>query len=374
MQQNDNKNQSKNELKEDLMYWHCLAQIEQVGPSRCQKLLNYFNSIQEIFTSSHADLLKSGLKPSIADIIYQKKQKIDLQNEWKKLQALNINIISRKSRKYPQLLSETYPPPFALYYQGNIDLLNKTCLAVVGTRKITGYGRRVAPKIVKPLVDNGITIVSGLALGVDALAHQVCLENDGQTIAVLGSGIDQIYPAKNRWLAGEIIKKGLVVSEYPPGSQPLKQHFPFRNRIISGLSLGTIVIEGAQDSGSLITAKYALDQNREIFAVPGNIFASTSEGTNELIKLGAKPVTSAKDIIESLNIKQIQKFQQAKEIIPDNSKEKIILQILANESLHVNEIIKLTNLDAQAINSTLSIMEIKGKVKNLGGNNYVINS
>ena len=363
---------SRNNDKNDLIYWHYLAQIEQIGAKRLQLLFNYFDSAIQIFKAKPSELSKTGLDSSIVNTIQEKKSSLNPEAEWQRLKNLNINFITWQDDLYPKILKEIYNPPFILYYKGNISLLNETCLAIVGTRKITGYGQQILPKIAEPLINHGITIVSGLALGIDALAHKTALENNGKTIAVLGSGLDNIYPAKNQCLAQKIIDQGLVISEYSPEAKPLKYHFPYRNRIISGLSLGTIVIEGTKDSGSLITAKYALDQNREIFAVPGNILASTSEGTNKLIKMGARPITSADDILESLNIAQIRQFNEAKKVIPENKEEKIILEILSTEPMHINEIIKKSGLNTQVINSTLSIMEIKGKVKNLGGNNYVI--
>jgi len=353
-------------------YLNCLAQIEAIGPGRYAQLSNYFNSAEKILSASVAELEQAGLRHPVARDIYQEMKKLDPDTEWQKLERLGISIITIKDPEYSQLLKEIYHPPFVLYYKGNVQLFKETCLAVVGTRKISSYGQQVVPLMVKPLVASDLTIVSGLALGVDALAHQACLESNGNTIAVLGSGIDQIYPASNRQLGQKIIEHGLLISEYPPGSQPLKHHFPYRNRIISGLSLGTVVIEGTSNSGSLITAKYALDQNREIFAVPGNILYNSSSGTNKLIKMGAKATTSADDILESLNISQIHQFQQAKKIIPDNKEEEIILKILSGESMHIDKIIKATELDTKIVGSTLSVMEIKGKVRDLGGNNYVI--
>lgn len=359
---------------EELKYWHCLAMIKEIGPKTYQKLYNYFSSTTAVWQASLSNMQKAGIRATTAYAISKSKAELTPDIEWQKLQKLNIKVITIKDDKFSKQLREIYEPPFLLYYKGNIELLNQTSLAVVGTRKITAYGQQVVPKIVAPLVAQNITIVSGLALGIDALAHQTCINNNGSTIAVLGSGLDQIYPASNRYLAEKIINTGLIISEYPPGTPPLKHHFPYRNRIISGLCLGTIVIEGNEDSGSLITAKYALDQNREIFAVPGNILAQYSTGTNKLIKMGAKLITSTEDIFEELNIEQTKQFNQAQKVIADNKEEEIILNILSNEPLHVNDIIKQVQLDVATTNSTLSLMEIKGKIKNLGGSNYVINS
>jgi DNA processing protein len=220
-----------------------------------------------------------------------------------------------------------------------------------------------------------LTIVSGLAIGIDTLAHNAALTAKGRTIAILGSGLDKanIYPAQNRHLAEKIIAEGgALVSEFNPGTPALKHHFPQRNRIVSGLSLGTLVIEADQKSGSLITAKFALEQNREVFAVPGSIYSQFSLGTNSLIREGAKAVLCSEDIAEGLNLEKVKMFVEAKKIIPESQEEKIILECLGKDSKHINEIVRELKLDMSKINSTLTIMEMKGMIKNLGNMTYVI--
>ncbi|MCD6470954.1 DNA-processing protein DprA [bacterium] len=286
----------------------------------------------------------------------------------------NIQIIKITDKNYPKLLKEIYDPPKEIYVLGKLEAEEKYPLAVVGTRKISNYGKQIVSSIVKDLAKIGLTIVSGLALGTDALAHQAALDVNGKTIAVLGSGLDMIYPRIHKKLAERIIKSGgAIISEYPPGTKPTKWTFPARNRIISGLSLGVLVIEAPERSGALITAHHALDQGREVFAVPGNIYSQNSVGCNNLIKLGAKAVTDANDILEALSLNL--SLGKEKIIRPASKEEKIILEILSTSEkpIHIDEIIKKSKLETNIVNSTLTIMEISKKVKHLGGEYYTLN-
>jgi len=274
-------------------------------------------------------------------------------------------------KNYPKLLKEIFDPPKELYIWGELKAEEKYPLAVVGTRKISSYGKQVAAPLVKNLAKAGLTIVSGLALGIDGLAHQAALDVGGRTIAVLGSSLDIIYPALHKKLAENIANSGgAVISEYPPGTRPAKYTFPARNRIVAGLSLGVLVIEAPEKSGALITARFALDQGREVFAVPGSIYNPNSIGCNKLIKMGAKPVTKAEDIFETFNLEF--STEPKKEIKPETPEEEILLKFLSHEPVHIDELIKLSKLSPSAANSTLTIMEIDNKVKNLGNNNYIL--
>jgi DNA processing protein len=285
---------------------------------------------------------------------------------------IDVKKITFEDDNYPKLLREIYNPPKELYFWGELKTEEYYPLAVVGTRKISSYGKQVTIDLVKKLTQYGLTIISGLALGVDGLAHQVCLENKGRTIAVLGSGLNHIYPAVHKKLAEKIVKNnGAVITEYPPETKPAKWNFPNRNRIIAGLALGVLVIEAPEGSGALITARYALEFNREVFAVPGSIYHKNSFGTNQLIKLGAKLVNTAEDILEAFNLELI--YERKKEIKPASPEEKIIIEILKEKPLHIDEIIKRSKLKAPIVSSTLSLMEISGKIKHLGGNYYSLN-
>jgi DNA processing protein len=356
-------------------YWLAFSKINKIGPQKLKKLLQAFPNLEAAWQAPSKALIEAGLEVEALENFLIKRKEINPEAEWETLNQEGLEIVTILESTYPKLLKEIYQPPPLLFFSGDLKIAQGFSLAVVGTRKPTAYGQQVTVEITRQLTQTGLTIVSGLALGIDALAHQTALESGGKTIAVLGSGLDKqnIYPSSNRYLAKKIIEKGgLLFSEYPPGTLPLKQHFPARNRLISGLSLGVLIIEAPEKSGTLITANFALEQNREIFAVPGNIYSKNSQGANNLIKLGAKLVTSTTDILESLNLKQATEFLENQKIIAETEEEKIILEFLCKDPLHIDKIIHLSKLPPAQVNSTLALMELKGIVKNLGGMNYVI--
>ncbi|OGY43264.1 MAG: DNA protecting protein DprA [Candidatus Buchananbacteria bacterium RIFCSPHIGHO2_01_FULL_39_14] len=354
---------SKNELK----YWLSFNQINEIGPVRFQKILAYFPDLKTAWQASIKDLREAGLEPKIIEQIKIKRHEISPDQELEKIQALKIQAVTILDETYPKLLKEIYAPPPILYYQGNFDTNNEILFSVVGTRKISPYGRQVTEQIVYNLAANGLNIVSGLALGIDACAHQAALNANGKTIAVLGCGLNQIYPVSNQQLAKKIIAAGgTIISEFPLGTPPYKSNFPQRNRIISGLSFGTLVTQANLNSGALITAQFALEQNREVFAVPGDINRLGSQGPNQLIKNGAKMVSAAGDILEFLNIKRVNNIKTANKILPQTQEEKNILEALINEPQHIDKIAQLVRLDISVVSATLTVMEMKGLVKNLG--------
>lgn len=286
------------------------------------------------------------------------------------LQKLQINYLTILDNDYPLLLKEIYDPPAVLYYRGNKSILqNKNFLAVVGTRNISNYSQQIINSLLQPVAEQGVIIVSGLALGVDGLAHKLALANQQITIGVLAGGLDNysIYPRQNYLLAQEIIQNGLLLSEYPPTTSCLPQHFPRRNRIISGLAQATLIIEAAERSGSLITARYALEQNREVLAVPGNIQQINSIGTNRLIQQGAKLILTSADILEIYQL-----FQQQIEPLPDlNEFEKIIIQNLQQQAVTIDKLSELCKMDIVTLNSHLSLLELKGLIHNQGTTVYL---
>ncbi len=304
----------------------------------------------------------------LAKIDYRKlKKSIDPDQGLTKLIKQKIDLISILDDSYPELLRHIPHPPFLLYVRGSHDVWRNNCFAVVGTRALSEYGKRATPKISTDLARAGFTIVSGLAAGIDTLAHKSALDAGTKTIAVLGCGIDDktIFPVQNLGLAREIIENGgALLSEYPIGANGTKFSFPQRNRIISGLSRGVLVVEADEISGAMITAKCAIDQNRDVFAVPGNIFAKTSEGANILIKRGAKAVFSADDILEDY---EMYLKKEKKEIKADNEFEAQILAVLSGEPMTPDEIIRKTGLSPAQNNATLMMMELNRKVKNLNG-------
>ena len=275
-------------------------------------------------------------------------------------------------RRYPQLLTEIADPPVILYYRGALPAADAIMLAAIGTRKITTYGRSVVPHIISPLVSAGITIVSGMAYGVDALVHTQAIEQGLPTIAVLGSGLDEksLYPKEHVLLADAILNAGgCLMSEYAPGTPGYKQNFIARNRIISGLSMGTLVIECSLKSGSLITAQYALEQNRRVYAVPGQIYAHESQGPNNLLKMGAQPVTDAADILQDLNISP--ELTIDAELAATTPTEALLLGILTSSPLSSDALVKQTGLETAAVSTALSFLEMKGVIKNVGAQQYI---
>lgn len=341
---------------------------------RYQELVAAFNNLEQAWQAGEPELIKIGWGEKLTREFISWKNQLDENKISKILQQEKIYCLTRDDETYPASLRELYDPPFCLFVRGTIpkDGFN---LAVVGTRKYTTYGKQVTEEIVTGLAENGITIVSGLALGIDGIAHEATLRSGGKTIAVLGTGINDahIYPSVHRNLANRIINAGgAIISEYPPGALPSRFGFPKRNRIVAGLSSGVLVTEAPEDSGALITAQSTLDLGREIFAVPHPITSPNSIGTNTLIKNGAHLINSAKDILEILNLQEIKQFIGNREVLPDSPTEAELLKHLSHESLHVDQIVKLTKLDSSTINATLTLMEMKGKVRNLGGMMYVL--
>jgi DNA processing protein len=283
-----------------------------------------------------------------------------------------IKKISIEDGNYPKRLKEIKDPPKILYCLGEVKS-EENCFAIVGARKCTNYGKEIASRIASDLAEAGLTIVSGFAPGIDTMAHRAAIERRKRTIAVLGTGLDEksIYPKSNLKLIDKILENGgAIISEFEPGTHGTKYTFPQRNRIISGLSLGVLVVEARMQSGALITANYAKEQGRKVFAVPGSIFSQTSKGCHFLIKNGAKLVESAEDILMELGIRK--KEVGKKEIKGETPEENLILEVLKEGALDVEKIIEKTKLPPSKVASILSILEIEGKIKNLGGNIYAI--
>lgn len=363
----------KNLSVKEPLFFNAFNQISEIGSVRFRKLLNHFPSLEIAWTAPVQEFFKARLEEQVVAKIAETRNKIDPQEEFTKLQNLGIRILIFSDESYPKLLREIPNPPMILYLLGELKTQDEMAIAIVGSRKFTSYGKQVTQDLVRELANTGATIVSGLALGIDAIAHETALNFRGRTIAVLACGLNAVYPLHNQKLADKILEsQGALISEFPLGTPPLKHHFPNRNRIISGLCLGTVVIEAAMDSGALITATHALEQNRQVFAVPGSIYSPCSAGTNNLIKMGAKPVTKAADILEDLNLGHLQVAIETQEIIGENEQEEKILKILSREPQHFDIICKSAGLASSVIAAALTIMEMKGKVKNIGGNQYVL--
>lgn len=282
---------------------------------------------------------------------------------------MKINSLTLRTNGYPVLLKEIASPPKKIYTLGSLPA-EKPYIAIVGSRRVTPYGREVTKTLAHDLAKCGVVIVSGLALGVDASAHQAAIDAGGQTIGVLACGLNQIYPASNRNLAKRILERGGgLISEYAEGTPPLKHHFPARNRIITGLSMAVIITEAAAHSGALISANFALEQNRLVMAVPGNITSKLSEGSNNLIKSGAIAVTNASDVLAALDMEVPE--LKAKIAKPASAEEAVILEFLANEITDGEEMLTKSGWDIAKFNQVLTLMEISGKVRNLGGGKWI---
>ncbi len=361
-------------MSDDKKYYNAFNFIPQIGPVRFRKLISHFKSMEDAWNAGASEFYGAGIEENIIEKILASRKNIFVDQEFEKLEKENIKILTITDDQYPTLLKEIHSAPAVLYYKGEIKK-DDLSIAIVGSRKVSMYGQQVASQLANELSKAGLVIISGMAYGIDSIAHRECVKLKNRAIAVLGGGINvsSIYPSINRKMAEEIISNGAIISEYPIGTPPLKQHFPARNRILSGLSLGVLIIESAERSGTLITARFALEQNREVFAVPGNIYSKTSEGTNNLIKLGAKLVTKTEDILEELNLESAVEIKKAREIIPDNEEEKIILENLSpDEPIQIDKLAKIIAMNTSALSSLLTLMEIKGKVKNVGGMRYVV--
>lgn len=357
----------------ELRYWVGFNRVPQIGPARLRQLLDYFGSIEQAWHAGPAALRATGLpRPAIESLLYH-RTRIDLNSELERLDRAGVTALTWESEDYPQLLREIDDPPPVLYVRGSIVEADSFAVAAVGTRHASTYGKELARQLATGLVQNGVTVVSGLALGIDGIAHRAALDAGGRTIAVLACGLDQVYPARHRGLAEQIAHHGALVSDYPLGTKPEARNFPPRNRIISGLSLGTVVIEAGERSGALITLRYALEQGRETFAVPGSVHSASSQGTNQALKRGeAKLVTCTEDILEELHLTMAPQQQETRRIVPATPAEKDLLAHLGREPLHVDELVRRTGLPTATVSSSLAMMELRGMVRRVDNTCYVL--
>lgn len=352
-------------------YWVGFNLVRGIGAARFKQLVDYYGSLETAWESPASGLVSAGLPQKAVENFIRVKHQVDLDKIMDRIQTLGVKVMTWEDADYPRRLKEINQAPPVLFIKGSINVEDDWAVAVVGTRRVTPYGRQVASEIASFLAQNGVTVVSGLARGVDAIAHQAALQNGGRTIAVLGSGVDVIYPPEHRKLAGEIAQQGALVSDYALGTQPDGINFPPRNRIISGLSLATVVVEAGEKSGALITAEFAVEQGRDVFAVPGSILTPQSEGTNRLIEQGARPLLKMTEIVEVLKLERIPEKQSARKLNPMSPTEKKLLDALTQEPVHVDELCGLTGLSINDVSATLTLMELKGFVSHVGGMNYV---
>ena len=352
-------------------YWIAFNLVRGIGAVRMKNLLDYYGDLEIAWNAPAAGLISAGLPARVVENFIQVRRSVDLEKVLEKVTAAGVKVYTWDDDLYPRRLKEIATPPPVLFARGSINVEDDWAVSVVGTRRVTPYGRQVAGEIARFLAENGVTVVSGLARGVDAIAHQEALRAGGRSIAVLGSGVDVIYPPEHRKLAEEIAGQGAVISDYPLGTQPESSNFPPRNRIIAGLSLATIVVEAGETSGALITAKFAVDQGRDVFAVPGSILTPQSEGTNRLIEEGARPLLRMSEILDVLKLENIPEKQANRKAINTTPAEKKLLQYLTREPKYIDEICNLSGLPIQAVSATLTMLELKGLVNQVGGMNYV---
>lgn len=362
--------------------WHLIAlhQITGVGWHTIAHMIESgWVPGEGVSSSTYQYLKQSSIPTKVINRIKEKFKVSFVKQVVDEFKERKITAITRFDPTYPPYLKEIAQPPWVLYLRGNAELLKTPCLAVVGTRKPTSYGRQMTRKFAQDLANQGLTIVSGMAYGVDAEAHRSVLDIEGKTIAVFASGVDVVYPKRHRKLYDQIVEMGVVISESAPGTKPHPGLFPLRNRVISGLSLGTLVIEAAQKSGSLITANYSVEQGREVFAVPGPIHASMSEGTLQLIQEGAKCVRKVEDVLEELpsiqpilqsRSKPIQHQKKEKVL---STEERILLAYIANEPIQITFLLeKLSKkLSVGQIHQTLLSLELKQEITQLPGQHYI---
>jgi len=359
-------------LKSDIKYRVGFSIIPGIGRVKFTQLENYFGNLGDAWKAPPAELKHAGLEASSIRNITQWRPQISLEAEMEKLDRLGVKVLSCHDSDYSSRLKEIYDYPPLLYVRGSLLAEDEWCLAIVGTRRASVYGRQVTEEIVTDLAQSRITIVSGLARGIDTIAHQSALAAGGRTIAVFACGLDIVYPAENAQLARDIIQQGALVSEYPLGTKPRAENFPRRNRIMSGLSLGVLVTEAGDSSGALITTSMALEQNREVFAIPGSILSPTSRGTNHLIQEGAKLVRDYTDVLEELNLMTVARQIEMREVLPTSDTESLLLKHLSAEPAHIDQVCRNSGLPAATVSSTLAMMELKGLVKQMGTMNYVL--
>ncbi len=352
-------------------FWVGLSLVPGIGPARFRRLVESLGSPRAAWSARPGHLAEAGLDRRTIESLVATRNRVDLEKEMAKLDRLGVRLLTVDDEGYPRQLGTIADPPPILYLQGELLPEDDLCVAIVGTRRATAYGRQAAERFAQGLAENGVTVTSGLARGIDTFAHRAALDAGGRTLAVLGSGLDIIYPSENRKLAGEVAERGALISEFPLGTKPDAVNFPRRNRIISGLSAATIVVEAGDTSGALITAEFALEQGREVFAVPGNIFSPVSKGPNRLIADGAKPVCELRDILEELRLEAAVEQRDARQAIPQTDTEAELLRCLGHEPLHIDEIRRSVCLPMSLVSSTLTMLELKGLARQTGGMNYV---
>ena len=356
----------------DVKYWVALTQVPQLGTVKFRRLEAYFEDLENAWNASLAQLKDAGIETKLAAEIVAARTRTSPDDEVERLYRAGVKLLTWNDPHYTPRLKEIPDPPPVLYFQGEILAADERSVAVVGTRSPTGYGREAAAFLTSDLAKNSVTIVSGLARGIDSIAHRAALESNGRTIAVVGTGLDIVYPREHAGLCQQIRERGAVISEYPLGVRPDSRNFPRRNRLISGITLGTLVIEAGEHSGALWTVQHALEQNREVFCVPGSIFSPASRGTNDLIQQGAKLVSDYRHVLEELNLSVVShQIEMLLTQEPEDANESALLRHLDQEPVHIDDLRRRASLPITVVSSLLAMMELKGLVKQVGCMHYI---
>ncbi|MBA2246534.1 MAG: DNA-protecting protein DprA [Chloroflexia bacterium] len=355
----------------DRPFWVAFHFVPYIGPSRIRRLRDHFGSLERAWKSDAARLRAVLDERSHAAMI-EHRTKIDPAGVMERLAMDRISVVTVEDDGYPALLREIGSPPPVLFLRGQLLETDSAAVAVVGTRRVSSYGREMASQIGEGLARAGVTVVSGLAKGVDGIAHEAALAAGGRTIAVLGSGVDRIYPYEHKRLASRIADQGAVLSDFAPDRKPDAPNFPARNRIISGLSLGVVVIEAPERSGALITVDFAADQGRDVFAVPGPATAWNSAGTNKLLRDGARLVRNADDVLEDLRLRRdIVEDEPVQQPLPMNDEERRLVAVLTSDPQHIDDIAERCTMPLPGVSALLVTLELQGQVRNVGAQHYV---
>ena len=351
-------------------YWVGFGLTPYIGPTRLQKLIERFGDVEQAWQASDRELQGVLDERSVASLI-KTRSRLSLDEEMEGYGKKGIGVVTIAEAGYPRLLAQIPSPPPVLFVRGTFLPEDNLAIAIVGTRRSTSYGREVTSRMASGLAEAGVTVVSGLARGIDAAAHSATLAAGGRTIAVLGSGVDIIYPSEHHQLAERIIENGALISDYPPGRKPDAPNFPARNRIISGLSLGVVVVEAPNRSGALITVDFAADQGREVFIVPGSVLSDNSAGCHRMLRDGARLVTCADDVLDDLRIGQRREQAAVQQALPLTDAERRLLNHINADPQHIDEIIAAGNLPVAEGLALISMLELKGIVRDAGARHFV---
>lgn len=350
-------------------FWVAFHHVPYIGPARLRRLVDHFGTLQQAWHAPEVELRRCLEDRPVAELIV-KRRELDLAAVMTGIERNGVQIATPVDERYPSLLAEIAAPPPVLYYRGELLETDRMAVGVVGTRRVTAYGREMTTRIAGDLARAGVTIVSGLARGVDGVAHEAALSAGGRTIAVLGSGVNRIYPPEHRNLARRIAEQGAVVSDYLPDTAPDGVNFPPRNRIISGMSLGVVVVEAPDRSGALITVDFAADQGRDVFAVPGPVNAANSSGCNRLIRDGARLVRSGEDVLEDLQILRQTQLIASQQALPLADEDRRLLSILTAQPQHIDDLAMLCDSTVSNVSGRLMMLELQGLVRNAGAQHY----